>query len=336
MGSLYHEPLWVFYRGGKPLDASVNWRQTDGVGPPGSGTHAIAMQLLAVNGLSEPAESNEVAKTVLVEDNAMASATALQKGELDAAFFVAAFEADYIKILLNDDRVQLLSFGQHEAYQRKFRYLAQVTVPAGLVNLGQNRPDRDIALLAPTALLVARKDLHPALVPLFLTAARASTVKAMSFPTPASFLPQRTPISRSARTPGTFTNSARPCCSAVAFLVGVAGRSPEDHADSAAHVARAADPGCPTPWRWRTRRKIYVWYAALRDIDQKLATGLSGAELDLDIARLRDIEHQVTYVKVPLSYMDEFYHLRLHLKMVQDNLQNLRAQQGTEEEDVKK
>jgi hypothetical protein len=54
--------------------------------------------------------------------------------------------------------------------------------------------------------------------------------------------------------------------------------------------------------------------------------GLSGPELDQELARLKNIEHQVAYVDVPLSYMEEFYHLRLHLEMLQQHLIELRAQ----------
>jgi hypothetical protein len=86
-------------------------------------------------------------------------------------------------------------------------------------------------------------------------------------------------------------------------------------------LVRAAPP----LMRWRTRRKIYLWYSDLRDIDQRLVAGLSGPELDQEIARLQDIEHQVAYVDVPLSYMEEFYHLRLHLGMLQQRLVELRA-----------
>ena len=77
--------------------------------------------------------------------------------------------------------------------------------------------------------------------------------------------------------------------------------------------------------RWRTRRKIYLWYSDLREIDQRLVAGLSGPELDQELARLKDIEHQVAHVDVPLSYMEEFYHLRLHLGMLQQHLIELRA-----------
>ena len=39
---------------------------------------------------------------MLVQEDVAVAAKALRKGELDAAFFVAAFEADYIQGLLND------------------------------------------------------------------------------------------------------------------------------------------------------------------------------------------------------------------------------------------
>ena len=61
LGSLYHEPLWVFYRGDKPLERlSQLAGKRIGVGPAGSGTYAIAMPLLAANGLIESgSESTE-------------------------------------------------------------------------------------------------------------------------------------------------------------------------------------------------------------------------------------------------------------------------------------
>jgi len=81
----------------------------------------------------------------------------------------------------------------------------------------------------------------------------------------------------------------------------------------------------PPLMRWRRRRKIYLWYSDLRAIDQRLVAGLLGPELDQELARLKDIEHQVAYVDVPLSYVEEFYHLRLHLGMLQQHLIELRA-----------
>src|SRR5207302_4690942 len=58
-------------------------------------------------------------------------------------------------------------------------------------------------------------------------------------------------------------------------------------------LVRAAPPLAA----WRTRRKIYVWYSALRDIDQRLILGLSDRELDVELSRVLVIEHQVTFVR---------------------------------------
>ena len=327
LGSLYREPLWVFYRDDKRLERiSQLAGKRIGVGPPGSGTYAIARQLLAVNGLIESNSSQENSRVVLVQEDVVAAARALQKGELDAAFFVAAFEADYIRDLLNDRSVNLLSFDQHEAYHRRFRFLAPVTVPAGLVNLGQNIPGKDVSVLAPTAMLVVRKDFHPALVPLLLTTAARIHGKGDELSDPGEFPAESYcdfPVSEDAKR---YYKSGQPVLQRLlpfwlASLVDRAKVMLIPVIMLMMPLIRAAPP----LMRWRTRRKIYLWYSDLREIDQRLVTGLSGPELDQELARLKGIEHQVAYVDVPLSYMEEFYHLRLHLAMLQEHLIEVRA-----------
>src|SRR2546423_3918270 len=91
---------------------------------------------------------------------------------------------------------------------------------------------------------------------------------------------------------------------------------------------------CPPPRpppplvRWRTRRKIYRWYTALRDMDRRLLAGADGVDWDAELGRLHAIEHQVAHVAVPLSYMEEFYNLRLHLELVRQKLEKARAGRG--------
>jgi TRAP transporter TAXI family solute receptor len=318
LGSLYREPLWVFHRDDKRLERlSQLAGKRIGTGPPGSGTHAIAMQLLRANGLIEPKPSQESSRTVLVQEDVAAAAKALQKGELDAAFFVAAFEADYIQNLLSDNSVNLMNFGEQEAYHRRFRFLAPVTLPTGIVNLGRNIPGQDIALLAPTAMLVVRKDFHPALVPLLLTAATRIHGKGDVVSNPGEF-PSASycdfSVSEDAKH---FYKSGQPVLQRllpfwVASLVDRTKVMLIPLVMLMMPLLRTAPP----LMRWRTRRKIYRWYSDLREIDHRLATGLSGPELDQERARLKDIEHQVAYVDVPLSYMEEFYHLRMHMTML--------------------
>ena len=327
LGSLYREPLWVFYRGDQRLERlSQLAGKRIGVGPTGSGTYPIAMRLLAANGLIDSKSSKGNARTVLVQEDVAAAAKSLQYGELDAAFFVAAFEAEYISSLLNDRRVRLLSFEQHEAYHRRFRFLSPVTVPAGMANLGENIPSQDIALLAPTAMLVVRKDFHPALVPLLLTTATRIHGKGDALSAPGDF-PSHAycdfPVSEDAKR---YYEYGQPVLQRLlpfwmASLVDRAKVMLIPLVMLLMPLMRAAPPLL----RWRTRRRIYVWYSALREIDQRLDSGLEGSDLDLEIARLKGIEHQVAHVEVPLSYMEEFYHLRLHLGMLQQRLVEMRS-----------
>jgi TRAP transporter TAXI family solute receptor len=327
LGSLYHEPLWVFYRGDKRLErlSQLDGKRI-GVGPEGSGTYAIATRLLAANGLIDSATGKGKPRAVLVPEKVAEAATALKKGELDAAFFVAAFDADYIQELLSDRSVKLLNVDQHEAYHRRFRFLASVTIPAGMANLGQNVPAQDISLLAPTAMLVVRKDFHPALVPLLLATATRIHGGGDELSNPGEFPSSAycdLPVSEDAKR---FFTSGQPMLQrllpfGIASLLDRAKVMLIPLVMLLMPLLRLAPP----LMRWRTRRKIYLWYSDLREIDQRLVSGLSGPELDQELARLNEIEHQVAYVDVPLSYMEEFYHLRLHLGMLQERLTTLRA-----------
>ena len=222
--------------------------------------------------------------------------------------------------------MHLLDFDQHEAYHRRFRFLSPVTVPAGLVDLGRNIPARDVDLLAPTAMLVVRKDFHPALVPLLLATATRIHGKGDALSDPGEFPSESFcdfPVSDDAKH---YYKSGQPVLQRLfsfwlASLIERAKVMLIPVVMLMMPLVRAAPP----LMRWRTRRKIYLWYSDLREIDQRLVTGLSGPELDQELARLDEIEHQVAHVDVPLSYMEEFYHLRLHMGMLKQHLLEVRA-----------
>ena len=326
LGSLYREPLWVFHRKGSEVSRLRDLAgMRVGIGSEGSGTHAVALRMLAANDLgAEPGPSGTSTANLVAQDVSDA-ADALRRGELDAAFFVAAFEAEYIQELLGDGRVKLLGFQQHEADRRRFRFLAPVTMPSGIVDLGRGLPAEDVPLLAPTAMLAVRSDFHPALVPVVLSAASRIHGDGDVLNEPLEFPSDRycdIPVSEDARR---FYRQGQPLLQRVlpfwlASLVDRAKLMAIPLVMLTMPLLRAAPPFL----RWRTRRKIYRWYATLREIDQKLASGLAGLDLDREIARLRAIEHKVVWVDVPLSYMEEFYQLRMHLTMMTQRLLDLR------------
>ncbi len=166
LGSLYREPLWIFYRSSEEVDRLSGFAgQRIAVGPPGSGTRAVALPLLKANGVTADK------KTTLSELSGPAAVDALRAGNVDVAFFVAAIDTPYIHKLLSDGNIRIVSLPQQAAYLRRFRFLAAVNLPAGLVDLGKNLPAKNIALVAPTATLVVRKDLHPALASLLIATA---------------------------------------------------------------------------------------------------------------------------------------------------------------------
>ena len=272
LGSLFREPLWVFYRGDPPVERlSQLAGKRISVGPTASGTYPIAVKLLAANGLPEAANATPERKTVLVTpENIADAATALQKDELDAAFFVAAYDTPYVQQLLNDDKVRLLNFDQQEAYHRRFRFLSELTLPAGLVNLGQNLPSKDVSLLSPTAMLVTRKDVNADLIPLLLTVATRIHGQGDVLCNPGEF-PSTSytdiPVSADAET---YYKNGPPLLQRYLpfWLASLADRL-KVMLVPLVMLLLPLFRAVPPLVRWRTRRKIYRWYSGAAGHRQK-------------------------------------------------------------------
>ena len=82
LASLYYQPLWIFTRRDQPIDSLASARgKTVSTGMPGSGTHELAVPLLAANGVT--AENSRLVD--MPTDRARA---ALLAGEIDVALLV--------------------------------------------------------------------------------------------------------------------------------------------------------------------------------------------------------------------------------------------------------
>jgi len=326
LGSLYREPLWIFYRDGKTIDRlSELAGKRIGIGPPGSGTIAISTQLLQANGVLDFDDSVAGAKATLIAESIASTVALLKKGDLDAAFIVAAFEAKYVQELLKDQNIRLMNVAQHDAYCRKYRFLSEVTVPAGLVNFAENIPRERISLLAPVAELVVREDLHPAFVPILLQVATRFHGPGDELSKPGEFpSPQFTEFTVDEEAQRYYKYGPPMLQRIMPFwLASLVDRLKLMIIPLLVlimPVLRAAPP----LMRWRIRRKIYVWYSALKEIDQSRVAGLSPAEIDENLARLMEIEKQTAFVEVPLSYVGEMYHLRLHVRMEREEMMKLK------------
>jgi TRAP transporter TAXI family solute receptor len=318
LASLYLEPVWVFYRGepglGRP--GQLAGRRI-AVGAEGSGARALALELLTVGGAL-----GENSGTTLVNVGGDKAVAALREGSVDAAIFVVGPTAPFLAELLATPGVRLMSFEQAQAYARRFRYLSPVTLHRGSLDLARDLPERDVQLVAPAAVLVARKDAHPAVVAL-LTEAAVRTHRGGDL------------LSE----PGTFPNATR-----TELPVNEQARYYLTHGPDflrrvlpfwlAALIHRFIVLLVPlfvvlvpllrlTPpvYRWSIRSRIYRWYARLRVIDERLRGAPDVELVRKDLLQLEQLEHEIGGLKVPLSYMDEFYDLRLHVGYIRNRLE---------------
>jgi TRAP transporter TAXI family solute receptor len=165
LGSLFTEPVWLFLR--EPVKVT-QLNQLKGLrinlGPEGTGIPKLFRQVLALNGV-EPADL-----AIGALENTPATVELLE-GRIDGLVFSSGPDALLVQMLLQTPGIKLFNFDQAEAYSRRLPFLSHVVLPRGIVDLGRDLPPQDYHLIAPTATLVARANLHPALIELLVQAA---------------------------------------------------------------------------------------------------------------------------------------------------------------------
>jgi len=313
IASLYYEPLWIFHRAKQPLErlSGLAGRRLH-AGVPGSGTRALARTLLAANGVDE-------ARAGFSDLPAERAADALIAGELDAVFLVGAPRTEAVRRLLAADGhdVRLLDVTRTLAYERNFRSLHGVVLGRGAVDLARDVPGRDVRLLAATAALVATPDLHAALVPLLIEAAREVLGPGGLFEETGEF-----PSPHGMDVP-VAPNAEHYFREGPSFLYRVL---PFGVAASVDRLKILLLPlltlllpllkVAPPLYRWRIRSKIYRWYRVLRAVEARLDAGADGPAVAELAAELERTEREVHSVRVPPGYLEEYYNLRMHLERV--------------------
>ena len=313
LGAMFYEPLWLFHRPGLDLQ---QLNQLNGLrvaaGVDGSGTQRIALTLLERHGVSAMSPP-------LAPLGGLAAAQALERGELDAAFFVSAAEAPAVQRLLRAPGIELWSVRRAPAFTRQFPVLTALTIPEGAVDIGRDIPAQDVQLVALKANLVARNDIHPVLAGLLLDAARevhgGGTVlrRPGEFPSAdAGEYPLSDEAERFYKSGPSGLRRFLPYWAAVwlqrlIFLglpilaVGIP-------------LARTV----PGLYRWSVRRRIYRWYGELAFIEQAARRGQGNREAQL--RRLAGIETHINALRLPPAFASEAYALRAHVLMARELL----------------
>jgi hypothetical protein len=209
--------------------------------------------------------------------------------------------------------IRLFDFVQAEAYARRFAFMSAVTLPRGLVNLAADQPPADVHLVAPTATLLAREQLHPALVQLFMQAATQVHGEAGWFQRKGEFpnaanteRPLAPEAQRYFRTGPPWLQRYLPF-----WLANLVDRM-WVMLLSIVVVVIPLMRVLPPLYQMRIRSRVFRWYAQLREVEE--ARGRRPAEVlqrELD-----EIDAKVERIKLPLSYADELYALRSHIQLV--------------------
>ena len=319
LGSLFVEPVWLFYRDDVKITHLRDLRGMKiNVGPTGTGVPQLFSKLLSANGVPV----NKVKLTAM--ENTPAT-VALLAGRIDGMVFSSSAEGLLIQMLLQTPGIRLFSFSQAEAYARRFPFLSSVRLPRGIVDLGRDMPPRDVQLIAPTATLVAREDLHPALIDLFVKAAAEIHggpgwfQRRGDFPT-ANFteIPVASSAEKFYKSGPSLMYRYLPFWVANFFdrmwIVIVA----------LGALLVPLSRVVPPLYVWKVRSRIYRWYGQLRSVEHAVeeASGPGMAEVcTAQLQRLNEIEQRVNQLTIPLSFAEELYDLRSHINFVRKRIQ---------------
>jgi hypothetical protein len=74
----------------------------------------------------------------------------------------------------------------------------------------------------------------------------------------------------------------------------------------------------PPLYQFRVRRRVFRWYARLRDVEARLES--RRGDPDTLLKELDDLDRRVNKVAVPLSYADELYALRNNIYAVRKRI----------------
>lgn len=325
LGAIFFEPLWVFHTADI---APADLRDLSGLriaaGVQGSGTRALSEEILRSNGV----------QAELIDLSGRSGAEAMLAGDVDALMTVSAPHAPYIRELLADENVSVLSFDRALAYERRTPYLKHVTFPEGGLDLQANLPAQPIELVAPAAQVVVRNDVHPALQSLLIEAMvqahRSGTLLSEpgAFPTPGRVdLPLSEEAARYYESGPSFLRRYFPF--GVANFLERAWVLAIPLLTLAFPLVKAAPP----IYRWRTRRKIYIWYKDLRDLEARGRRAKSTQDRLKVSSELGALQAEVGRVEVPESYNDELYRLRSHILFVQQLLVRLESKSEVESDE---
>ena len=308
LGTLFFEPLWLFYRNGIGEGIERFRGRRISIGPEGSAGRALALAIL------KRTKADAVVGEVLGFPPQEA-ADKLIAGEIDIAFMVSGWDSPAVQRLMESDGITVASVPRADAFIALYPFLSKVVLPAGVADLAANRPPSDTVLLAPKASLAVRSDLHSAIQFLLLNAAveihspPGIFQKAGQFPAAESV---DLPLSEEAQR---FHRSGRPVLQAYLpfWLAALVERFLVVFIPALVLVYPAFAL-LPRAYDWLMQSRILRLYDEMKVIERDLMSG--NEPRDTLAARLDRLSQSASELQLPAKYASMQYTLRMHLDLV--------------------
>jgi len=245
-------------------------------------------------------------------------------GEIDVAMVASQLDASFLQRALDAPGIRIMNVAQAEAIAKAVPGLKHVVLWRGLISLIRDDPNSDIDLLASRNSLLVRNDLHPALQYLLLEAMREVHWAPGPFNRLGEFpaeQPNDLPLSPTAeafyRSGSTFWQRYTSFWLAsllnrivffvipvVAALIPIIGYAPRF-------------------FRWLYVRRINQLHRALASLEREIAEKADESRVAQLHEQIAEIQSAVQTLKVARPFEANLQRLRIHLRMVQEDLSRM-------------
>lgn len=314
LASIGAEPSWFFVTGD-----IQSLRDLDGAtiagGFENSGTLAFTRRVVSLAGLTETTE------ILLIGGNE--AVDAIRSGQVEAAVFVSNDVTAPIDLLLRERGIRLLSFEDAQGLARRNPWLSRTALFSGSVDYRNRIPGTSIDLLSTTALLASSERLHPAFVDVLLPAAEIVHGRATLFSDLGEY-PQepRTEMAVNQSATRYFKDGPTLLRRYLPFW-------------AASFVERAwvlvlplltimfpLFKIAPPTYQWRVKSRINRFYFNLDEIEESLNRNPAIAELNEMLATVQTLDKEAASTTVPVTYMNDLYHLRRHISLIESRIRS--------------
>lgn len=312
LGSIGYEPVWIFYR--KSLGKLSTLNQIKGlrisIGRSGSGVSVISQKFLKAVGIDE-----RNSRLLTVDDDD--ARKKLISAEIDVAFFMDPPETTRIHDLFELNGIEVMNLTQAEALRRNFQFLHVLEIPRSAIDLARVHPPENIQAVATTAVVVARKETHSAIVYLLMSIIddvhEPPTLLSRENEFPAD-KDVDVPISPQAEH---YFKGGKPFLQR--YLPFWAASAAERFLAVAIPVLALLLPFLnilPRVYNWRIKAKITRCYQELIELERRVKLD-PHAKLHDDFERLaHTVDEYLDERKVPMSYSNDIYILKEHIELV--------------------